>query len=134
MVRWLATLAVVSHGAVVWFHKAAHKDLGVGLDYAWERIFVDVVILGAPVVALVLIWTPLKRCGYLTLALSMAGALVFGVYHHYMAISPDHVAHLPPGEKLAQMSPKFGWDVSPEQFNEAGELLKSLHLVEDTRE
>jgi hypothetical protein len=98
MMRWLATFAVVSHGVVVWFHGAAHKDLGVGLAYVWERIFVDVVILGAPVVALVLIWTPLKRCSYLTLALSMAGALVFGIYHHYMAISPDHVGHLPPGD------------------------------------
>jgi hypothetical protein len=98
MMRWLATLAVVLHGVVVWFHGAAHKDLGVGLPYAWQRIFVNVVILGAPVVALVLIWTPLKRCGYLTLALSMAGALVFGIYHHYMAISPDHVGHLPPGD------------------------------------
>jgi hypothetical protein len=97
MVRWLATFAVILHGVVVWFHGAAHKELGVGLAL-WERIFVDVVILGAPVVALVLIWTPLKKCGYLTLALSMAGALVFGVYHHFIAISPDHVAHLPPGD------------------------------------
>ncbi len=95
--RWLATLAVLSHAAVSWLHGMAHKDLGVGLAL-WERIFVDIVILGAPVVALILIWTPLKRCGYLVLALSMAGALLFGVYHHYMAISPDHVAHLPPGD------------------------------------
>jgi hypothetical protein len=97
MVRWLATLAVFSHAAVSWLHGNAHKELGVGLEL-WEKIFVHVVIQVAPVVALVLIWTPLKRCGYLTLALSMAGSLVFGVYHHYMAVSPDHVAHLPPGD------------------------------------
>jgi hypothetical protein len=97
MGRWLATLAVVSHGVVVWFHGAAHKDLGVGLA-PWEHLFVDVVILAAPVVALILVWTPLVRWGYLVLALSMFGALVFGVYHHYMAVSPDHVAHLPAGD------------------------------------
>jgi hypothetical protein len=28
----------------------------------------------------------------------MLGSLLFGVYHHYVAVSPDHVAHLPPGE------------------------------------
>jgi thiol-disulfide isomerase/thioredoxin len=100
MGRWLATLAVVSHGVVVWFHGAAHKDLGVGLAQ-WEHVFVDVVILAAPVAALVLVWTPLVRWGYLVLALSMAGALVFGVYHHYMAVSPDHVAHLPAGDAQA---------------------------------
>ncbi len=85
--RWLATLAVVSHGVVVWFHGAAHKELGVGLATAWERIFVDVVILVAPVVALILIWTPLKRCGYLTLALSMAGTGVWGLspFHRDLA-------------------------------------------------
>ncbi len=96
MLRRLATFAVISHAFVSWVHGMAHKDLGVGLEL-WERIFVDVVILGA-VVAIILIWTPLKQCGYLTLALSMAGALVFGVYHHYMAVSPDHVEHLPPGD------------------------------------
>ena len=28
----------------------------------------------------------------------MLGSLLFGAYHHYVAISPDHVAHLPPGD------------------------------------
>ncbi len=100
MMRWLATLAVVSHGVVVWFHKVAHQELGVGLPMSWERVFVNVVILAAPVVALVLVWTPWSRGGYLLLALSMFGALVFGIYHHYMAMSPDHVAHLPPAMLL----------------------------------
>ena len=75
MVRWLATLAVLSHGVVVWFHKVAHQELGVGLPTTWERVFVNVVILAAPVVALVLVWTPWVRWGYLLLALSMFGAL-----------------------------------------------------------
>ena len=100
MVRWLATLAVLSHGVVVWLHGGAHKELGVGLA-AWERIFVDVVILVVPLLAMVLVWTPWARGGYLLLALSMFGALVFGIYHHYLAISPDHVAHLPPGDAQA---------------------------------
>ena len=47
---------------------------------------------------MILVWTRLARWGYLLLALSMAGALGFGIYHHYIAVSSDHVAHLPPGD------------------------------------
>ncbi len=28
----------------------------------------------------------------------MAGSLIFGVYYHFVAVSADHVSHLPPGE------------------------------------
>jgi hypothetical protein len=28
----------------------------------------------------------------------MLGSLIFGICYHYVVISPDHVAHLPPGE------------------------------------
>src|SRR5215813_9444399 len=100
MVRWLATFAVVAHGIVAWLHGDAHRQLGVSLN-AWQRVFVDVVILAAPIVAIVMLWTRIARWGYLLLAAAMAGALAFGVYHHFIAISPDHVAHLPEGD--AQM-------------------------------
>ena len=119
MARWLATLAVVSHGVVVWLHGAAHKELGVGLPTTWERVFVNVVILGAPIVALVLIWTPLVRCGYLMLALSMFGSLVFGVYHHYMAVSPDHVSHLPAGDAVGMFKATAALLVVTEAFGTA---------------
>jgi hypothetical protein len=100
MVRWLAILGVVAHGIVAWFHGDAHRQLGVGLN-DWQRVFVDVVILAAPVVAIVMLWTRIARWGYLLLALAMAGALVFGVYHHFIAISPDNIAHLPEGNAQA---------------------------------
>jgi hypothetical protein len=32
------------------------------------------------------------------LLVSMLGSLIFGICYHYIIISPDHVAHLPPGE------------------------------------
>jgi hypothetical protein len=97
MLRWLATIAVMSHAGVAWLHGAAHKQLGVGLN-TWQTLFVQVVITAAPLVAMVLVWTRLARWSYLLLALVMAGALGFGIYHHYIAVSPDHVAHLPPGD------------------------------------
>jgi hypothetical protein len=37
----------------------------------------------------------------------MLASLAFGVYHHYVAISPDHVAHLPASSPTAQS--QFIW-------------------------
>jgi len=78
-------------------HGGAHKELGVELN-AWQTIYVTVVILVAPLVAAVLLWTQRARLGFLLLVLSMFGSLIFGVYYHYVAVSPDYVSHLPPGD------------------------------------
>ena len=97
MNRWLGTVVVLVHFAVVVFHGSAHTNLKVDLA-AWQSVFVLIVIVVAPLVAAILIWTRLSRFGFVLLAASMAGALLFGVYFHYLAISPDHVSHLPPGD------------------------------------
>jgi hypothetical protein len=90
------TLAVVVHAFIAALHGAAHSDLGIQMSMA-ENAFIDSVIVAAPILAAIALWTRLSRFGALLLAVSMAGALVFGAYHHYVAISPDHVAHLPAG-------------------------------------
>jgi len=69
----------------------------VGLSN-WQNIYVLTVIVIAPPIAMVLIWTRLARPGLLLLVISMAGSLIFGVAYHYVVISPDHVSHLPPGD------------------------------------
>jgi hypothetical protein len=56
------------------------------------------VILLAPLVAMVMSWTRLARAGVWLLFLSLLGALIFGGVYHYIVISNDHVAHLPPGD------------------------------------
>ena len=90
-------LAVVAlHAALLVAHDSAHSELGVGL-VLWQTVYVYAVIVMAPVVAGGLVFTRHERLAYLLLAISMAGSLVFGVYHHYVAISPDHVGHLPLG-------------------------------------
>jgi len=96
MTRWLITLLVLAHLLINLLHGRAHAELGVGLNN-WQQIFVIAVILIAPLIAAVLVWTRLDRFGLLLLILSMLGSLLFGVYHHYIAISNDHVSHLPPG-------------------------------------
>jgi hypothetical protein len=93
----VGTLAVVLHGVVALLHGAAHASLGIELT-STENTFIDVVIVAAPVIAAVALWTRFARAGAILLAASMSASLLFGVYHHYIAISPDHVAHLPPGE------------------------------------
>ena len=96
----LATIAVLAHLAVSLFHGYAHQQLGVGLS-AWQNGYVLIVITVAPLVALALVWMRRASVGFAFLALSMFGSLVFGGYFHYIAISPDHVSHLPPGDAQA---------------------------------
>ena len=95
------TLAVVIHAIIAALHGAAHSDLSIQMT-AVENAFINIVIVAVPVVAAILLWTRFARAGAILLAISMADALVFGCYHHYLAISPDHVAHLPAGNLQGQ--------------------------------
>jgi hypothetical protein len=97
VIQKLGTIVVLAHLIVSLIHGRAHTELGVELN-AWQQTYVIVVILVAPLVAVVLLWTRNARLGLVLLAASMAGSLVFGAYFHYVAISPDHVSHLPPGD------------------------------------
>ena len=97
MTRLFATVAVLAHLIISLLHGRTHTELGVGLN-SWQQTYVIVVILVAPLVALALVWSRHSRLGLLLLVASMAGSLVFGAYFHYVAISPDHVSHLPPGD------------------------------------
>jgi hypothetical protein len=97
MASSLGTAAVLAHVVIVLLHGVAHSELGVELS-AWQKTYAAIVIVATPLVAAVLLWTRRVRVGLLLLAASMAGSLIFGGYYHYLAISPDHVSHLPPGD------------------------------------
>jgi hypothetical protein len=60
-------------------------------------VFVIAVILLAPLLALVLLWTSQKRLGLFLLTVSMAASGVFGLYHHFLVRGEDHVSAQPPG-------------------------------------
>ena len=70
--------------------------LGVELS-APQQAFVALVIVAAPLVSLALYWTRARETAAVILAVSMLGALFFGLYYHFVEISPDHVSHLPEG-------------------------------------
>jgi hypothetical protein len=91
------TVAVLAHLAVVLLHGRAHDNLTVGLS-DWQNVYVLLVIVIAPPIAMLLVWTRLATLGLWVLVLSMAGSLIFGLIYHYVIVSPDHVSHLPPGD------------------------------------
>jgi hypothetical protein len=84
-----AIVTIVAHLAVNVFHGLAHQRLAIEISPA-ENIFVVLVILIAPVVAGVLLPLKTRRMGAWLLVVSMAGALVFGIYKHFIAPGPDH--------------------------------------------
>ena len=93
----LSTVSVLAHLVVSIVHGRAHERLSVGLSN-WQNLYVLIVIVIAPLLAMVLIWTRLAHFSLLLLVLSMAASLIFGIAYHYVVISPDHVSHLPPGD------------------------------------
>ena len=93
---YLSIAIVLLHVLVLLGHDSAHRDLAVGLN-VWQTAYVYTVIVPGPFVALLLLRLR-ARAGYALLFVSMLGALLFGVYHHYVALSPDHVDHLPAGD------------------------------------
>jgi len=88
------TAIVVAHLLVNIAHGLAHRELRVGLDPP-ASIFVIVVVLVSPLLAMALVWTTTKRPRLILLSLSMLGSLLFGLYHHFLVASPDHVRSQP---------------------------------------
>jgi Na+/proline symporter len=89
----VALFVVIAHAAIVALHSAAHQVLDVRASTA-QTVFIVSFIIVAPLVAGGLLWRRASRAGALVLAISLAGSLLFGVYNHFVAESPDHVAHV----------------------------------------
>ena len=89
-----STAIVVAHLLVNIVHGLAHRELHVGLA-PLASFFVIVVVLISPLIAMALTWTAAKRLGFILLSLSMFGSLLFGLYYHFLALSPDHIHSQP---------------------------------------
>jgi hypothetical protein len=87
---------IFTHLLVTAVHAVAHAQLALWPD-ALEGAFIAVFIYAAPAGAALLLWRGRTRAGLGVLAASMLGSLAFATHHHFIAVSPDHVAHLPPG-------------------------------------
>ena len=92
--KYATAIVVAIHLLINVVHGVAHRELHVGLSPSGS-IFVISVVLTLPLVAMALLWTAQKRLGLILLSLSMFGSLLFGLYHHFLVISPDHVRSQP---------------------------------------
>ena len=95
----LTALAAVNLVAAI-SHGAAHTELGVALSPA-QNLFVYVVIVLAPPVAVGLLWTRYLRLALWLFLTAMCASLLFGIYYHYVFVSPDNIQHLPAGSAAA---------------------------------
>lgn len=90
----LLTVLVLAHHIIAFVHGGAHNDLAIMMS-TLQNAFINIIIVALPFVGAVLLWTRYRNIGLYAIIVGMVGALVFGVYHHYMFESPDHISHLP---------------------------------------
>ena len=100
MARSALTALGAVHLVVAISHGAAHAELGVALSPA-QNLFVYVVIVLAPLVAVGLLWTRYLRLALWLFLTAMCASLLFGIYYHYVFVSPDNIQHLPAGSAAA---------------------------------
>lgn len=90
------TLLVLVHLLITLAHGAAHRELLIGLSSS-GNVFVGLVVVVAPLLAMWLAWTSRPRLGLALLAASMFASLLFGLYHHFLVEGADHVHSQPAG-------------------------------------
>lgn len=88
-----ALYAVVAHAAIGALHSAAHEILGVKVSPP-QLVFIVVAIIVAPLVAGLMLWRGKLKEGAFLLTCAMLGALMFGIYYHFVADTTDHVSHV----------------------------------------
>ena len=96
MTKIVITAAVTVHLVASLWHGSTHTRLGIELS-TQQTLFIYLVIIIAPVIAGILVWTRCVSIGLWVFFLAMLGSFLFGVYHHYVLVSPDNISHLPPG-------------------------------------
>jgi hypothetical protein len=96
MATRVAWVIVLLHALVSAAHGFAHYGLGITLS-TFQSAYVLIVITIGPILAAALLWAKRTHAGFLSLIFSMVGSLVFGLYWHYVAMSPDNVFHLHEG-------------------------------------
>lgn len=89
----VATLLVTLHLLAVLGHGMAHSQLHIQPS-PWQRIFIAVVIVIGPVLAMALLWTRLKRMGFALLLITMTASLLFGVAYHFVVPGSDNALDL----------------------------------------
>ena len=87
------TAIAVIHAIANGLHGLAHIKIPVALSLV-QSLFVGIVIFLIPLVAVVLLWTQFYRLGSWLLLGSIGSSFFFGLYNHFIVISPDHVSQV----------------------------------------
>ena len=95
-----AIIVIFVHLVLAGVHGVSHGFLDIILS-APQNFFVLIVIQIASLVAAVLLWRGRNRAGGLLLAASMAGALAFGVYFHFVRDTAYNVARVAENTRVA---------------------------------
>jgi len=93
MTKIVITGLVIVHLAASLWHGSAHIHLGIELSTE-QILFIYIVIIIAPIVSAILVWTRYVSTGLWVFFLSMLGSFLFGAYQHYVLVSPDNIHHL----------------------------------------
>lgn len=88
------TAVVIVHAIVVALHGLAHQNIPVPLSMA-QSLFVGVVIVLVSIMAAILLWTRFYPIGRWLFFGCMTGALLLGIYNHFIMITPDHISQIP---------------------------------------
>jgi uncharacterized membrane protein len=88
-----AAFVVLTHTVVMIVHGAAHMRLNVELS-AWANLYVLCIIGTGPIAGFFLLRSRRQRTGATILFATMIGALLFGLWNHFIAHGPDHIMHL----------------------------------------
>jgi hypothetical protein len=91
-----AALVVLTHTVVMLVHGEAHMRLNVELS-AWANLYVLCIIGTGPIAGFFLLRSSRQRTGATILFATMIGALLFGLWNHFIAHGPDHTMHLQAG-------------------------------------
>jgi hypothetical protein len=119
--RWLIAI-VIAHLVISFLHGNAHAQARVLLSPV-QNVFVYAVILAGPLLGLALAWWS-GVAGSRLIAVTMAGALVFGVVNHFVLSSPDRVSHVDPAWRLL-----FGTTAALLAVTEALAVVLALRLA-----
>jgi hypothetical protein len=87
------TAIVLLHAIAHGLHGLTHAQIPVPLSLP-QLVFIGFVIWLIPIITAILLWTSFYRIGSWLLLSSMLGAVLFGIYEHFIVISPDHVSQV----------------------------------------
>jgi hypothetical protein len=93
---WYATLVVLAHAVVVFWHFELLAGLGSTLTPEQVPLFASLANL-IPVVAVILLWTRVPKVGG-SLLLFLVVPLIIGGYSHFLSPGSDNVFRMAPGE------------------------------------